>query len=139
MMCRTCRMLYSLLRQTVRIKPIIVLSLLVKCILSRKNRLLEPMMKVEVTVPDEYLGDVMGDMNKRRGRILGTDMANGKQIITAEVPQAEMFRYATDLRSMTQGRGKFEMHVVRYEEVPAMNNDKIIADAKKREEEANKK
>ena len=100
---------------------------------------LEPIVEAKVTVPDEYLGDILGDMNKRRGRILGTDMANGKQIITAEVPQAEMFRYATDLRSMTQGRGKFEMHVVRYEEVPAMNNDKIIADAKKREEEANKK
>lgn len=100
---------------------------------------LEPIVEAKVTVPDEYLGDILGDMNKRRGRILGTDMANGKQIITAEVPQAEMFRYATDLRSMTQGRGKFEMHIVRYEEVPAMNNDKIIADAKKREEEAAKK
>ncbi len=100
---------------------------------------LEPIVEAKVTVPDEYLGDILGDMNKRRGRILGTDMSNGKQIITAEVPQAEMFRYATDLRSMTQGRGRFEMHVVRYEEVPAMNNDKIIADAKKREEEANKK
>ena len=100
---------------------------------------LEPIVEAKVVVPDEYLGDILGDMNKRRGRILGTDMANGKQIITAEVPQAEMFRYATDLRSMTQGRGKFEMHVVRYEEVPAMNNDKIIADAKKREEESAKK
>lgn len=100
---------------------------------------LEPIVEAKVIVPDEYLGDILGDMNKRRGRILGTDMVNGKQIITAEVPQAEMFRYATDLRSMTQGRGKFEMHVVRYEEVPAMNNDKIIADAKKREEESAKK
>lgn len=100
---------------------------------------LEPIVEAKVIVPDEYLGDILGDMNKRRGRILGTDMANGKQIITAEVPQAEMFRYATDLRSMTQGRGRFEMHVVRYEEVPAMNNDKIIADAKKREEESAKK
>lgn len=94
---------------------------------------LEPIMEAKITVPDDYLGDILGDMNKRRGRILGTDMANGKQIITAEVPQAEMFRYATDLRSMTQGRGKFEMHLVRYEEVPAMNNDKIIAEAKSRE------
>ncbi len=94
---------------------------------------LEPIVEAKIVVPDEYLGDILGDMNKRRGRILGTDMANGKQIITAEVPQAEMFRYATDLRSMTQGRGRFEMKVVRYEEVPAMNNDKIIADAKARE------
>ncbi len=100
---------------------------------------LEPIVEAKVVVPDEYLGDILGDMNKRRGRILGTDMANGKQIITAEVPQAEMFRYATDLRSMTQGRGRFDMHIVRYEEVPSMNNDKIIADAKKREEEAAKK
>ncbi len=100
---------------------------------------LEPIMEAKITVPDEYLGDILGDMNKRRGRILGTDMANGKQIITAEVPQAEMFRYATDLRSMTQGRGRFSMTFVRYEEVPSTNNDKIIADAKKREEEAAKK
>ncbi len=100
---------------------------------------LEPIMEAHITVPDDYLGDILGDMNKRRGRILGTDMANGKQIITVEVPQAEMFRYATDLRSMTQGRGKFDMHLVRYEEVPSNYNDKIIADAKKREEEAAKK
>ncbi len=101
---------------------------------------LEPIMEAKITVPDDFLGDILGDMNKRRGRILGTDVAaGGKQVITAEVPQAEMFRYATDLRSMTQGRGKFEMRLVRYEEVPASNNDKIIADAKKREEEANKK
>lgn len=99
---------------------------------------LEPIMEAKITVPDEFLGDILGDMNKRRGRILGTDMAGGKQIITAEVPQAEMFRYATDLRSMTQGRGKFEMKLVRYEEVPSTNNDKIIAEAKKREEESKK-
>ncbi len=94
---------------------------------------LEPIVEAKITVPDEFLGDILGDMNKRRGRILGTDMLNGKQIITAEAPQAEMFRYATDLRSMTQGRGRFEMHVVRYEEVPTMYNDKIIAEAKARE------
>ena len=100
---------------------------------------LEPIMEAKITVPDDYLGDILGDMNKRRGRILGTDAVNGKQVITAEVPQAEMFRYATDLRSMTQGRGKFEMHLVRYEEVPGSANAKIIEDAKKREEEAAKK
>jgi len=97
---------------------------------------LEPIMEAKITVPDDYLGDILGDMNKRRGRILGTDMDNGKQIITAEVPQAEMYKYATDLRSMTQGRGKFEMKFIRYEEVPSSNNAAIIADAKKREEEA---
>ena len=96
-------------------------------------------MEVRVTVPEEYLGDILGDMNKRRGRILGTDTAPGaKQIITAEVPQAEMFRYATDLRSMTQGRGKFSMSLIRYDEVPASANAKIIEDAKKREEDAKK-
>ncbi len=100
---------------------------------------LEPIMEAKITVPDEYLGDILGDMNKRRGRILGTDMSAGKQIITAEVPQAEMFRYATDLRSMTQGRGRFEMKLVRYEEVPGSANAAIIEDAKKREEEAAKK
>lgn len=99
---------------------------------------LEPIVEAKITVPSDYLGDILGDMNKRRGRILGTDAAGAKQIITAEVPQAEMFRYATDLRSMTQGKGRFEMHIVRYEEVPAQYNPKIIADAKKREEEAKK-
>ncbi len=100
---------------------------------------LEPIVEVKVVVPDDYLGDIMGDMNKRRARILGTDMiSGGKQVITVEVPQAEMYRYATDLRSMTQGRGRFTMEFVRYEEVPASNNDKIIEDAKKREEEAKK-
>ncbi|NLZ25809.1 MAG: elongation factor G, partial [Clostridiales bacterium] len=70
----------------------------------------------------------------RRGRILGTDSFNGKAVVTAEVPQAELFKYATDLRSMTQGRGKFTMKFVRYEEVPAQLTPKIIEDAKKRKE-----
>ena len=88
--------------------------------------LLEPIMHVEVTVPDEYMGDIIGDMNKRRGRILGMEPKNGKQVVTAEVPQAEMFKYATDLRSMTQAKGSFTMTFERYEEVPKMNADKII-------------
>ncbi len=96
---------------------------------------LEPIMDVKVTVPESYLGDVLGDMNKRRSRILGTDSANGKQIIHVEVPQAEILKYATDLRSMTQGRGKFTVEFVRYEEVPPSNSAKIIEDAKKRAEE----
>lgn len=95
---------------------------------------LEPIMEVVITIPDSYLGDIMGDMNKRRGRILGTDSFNGKAVVTAEVPQAELFKYATDLRSMTQGRGKFTMKFVRYEEVPAQLTPKIIEDAKKRKE-----
>ena len=100
---------------------------------------LEPIMTAKITVPSDYLGDILGDMNKRRGRILFTDAEGSKQVITAEVPQAEMFRYATDLRSMTQGRGKFTMELTRYEEVPGSANAKIIEDAKKRKEEAAKK
>lgn len=93
--------------------------------------ILEPIMKLEVTVPDNYMGDIMGDINKRRGRILGTDQADGKSIVTAEAPQSELCKYATDLRSMTQGRGKFTTEFVRYEEVPPMAQDKIIEEAKK--------
>lgn len=92
---------------------------------------LEPIMEATIKIPDEYLGTILGDINKRRGRILGTQSMNGKQEIQIEVPHAEMFRYATDLRSMTQGRGEFEMHFVRYEEVPLNLNDKIIKDANK--------
>ena len=88
-------------------------------------------MQLTIVVPDSYMGDVMGDMNKRRGRILGTDQTEGKSIVTAEAPQAELAKYAIDLRSMTQGRGRFTSEFVRYEEVPPMAQDKIIADAKK--------
>ena len=98
--------------------------------------LLEPIMKVEVNIPDAYLGDVMGDMNKRRGRILGMDQQNdGSQILIAEAPQAEMFEYSIDLRAMTQGRGTFSMEFVRYEEVPENIAGKIIEEAKKAKEE----
>ncbi len=91
--------------------------------------LLEPIMHVEVFVPDEYMGDIMGDMNKRRGRIMGMDQVNGLQRVTAEAPQAEMFKYATDLRSMTQARGSFTMRFERYEEVPSDVDKKIIENA----------
>ena len=94
--------------------------------------LLEPIMMAEVLAPDSYMGDILGDISKRRGRILGADAVDGMQKITAEVPHAEMFKYATDLRSMTQGRGKFAMSFVRYEEVPASMADKVIAEAKAR-------
>ncbi len=80
--------------------------------------LLEPVMKVEVTVPEEYMGDVMGDLNSRRGRIEGMDSNSGAQSIRAFVPLAEMFGYATSLRSRTQGRGNYSMHFAHYEEVP---------------------
>lgn len=94
--------------------------------------LLEPIMKLTITIPDEYMGDVMGDINKRRGKILGMEPTdNGKQVLTAEAPQAETFKYAIDLRAMTQGRGYFEMELVRYSEVPAQIAEKIIAAANK--------
>lgn len=96
--------------------------------------LLEPINKVEVNVPEDYMGDVMGDMNKRRGRILGMEPQNdGTQLIIAEAPHAELFEYAIDLRSMTQARGNFKMEFVRYEEVPGNIAEKIIADAKEEE------
>ncbi len=88
--------------------------------------LLEPMMKVEVTVPEEYMGDVMGDINSRRGRIEGMEARFGVQVITAYVPLAEMFGYATDLRSKSQGRGVYTMQLSHYEEVPASIAEKII-------------
>lgn len=93
--------------------------------------ILEPVMKMDITVPDGYLGDIMGDMNKRRGRILGTDTVDGNAVVTAEAPQAEILKYATDLRSMTQGRGSYVTEFVRYEEVPSNLQDKIIAETKK--------
>jgi len=96
--------------------------------------LLEPIVRVEVYVPDSYTGDIMGDLNKRRGRILGMNpQGGGIQQVVAEVPQAEMFKYATDLRSMTQGRGYFNMEFVRYEEAPPAVSEKVIEEAKKME------
>lgn len=89
--------------------------------------LLEPIMKVEVTVPDEYMGDVMGDLNSRRGRIEGMDSRGGAQIIRAKVPLAEMFGYSTTLRSRTQGRGVYSMEISHYEEVPRSIADEITA------------
>ncbi|MBQ4061940.1 MAG: elongation factor G [Christensenellaceae bacterium] len=87
--------------------------------------LMEPMMKVEVVIPDEYLGDVLGNITARRGRIEGTDMRNGTQVVDAVVPLSEMFGYATDLRSHTQGRGNFSMQFDHYEKVPASLADKL--------------
>ena len=93
--------------------------------------ILEPIAELKVFVPDSYTGDVVGDLNKRRGRVMGM----GGGVIEAEVPMGEMSSYAIDLRSMTQGRGSYSMKFVRYEEVPQMNQAKIIEDAKKDEEE----
>ncbi|HOQ37254.1 MAG TPA: elongation factor G [Acetivibrio sp.] len=88
--------------------------------------LLEPIMKVVVTVPEEYMGDVMGDLNSRRGRIEGMEARNGAQVITANVPLSEMFGYATALRSRTQGRGVFTMEISHFEEVPKNIQEQII-------------
>ena len=88
--------------------------------------LLEPIMKVEVLTPDTYFGDVMGNITSRRGIIQGTEDRNGIKVIDANVPLAEMFGYATDLRSRTQGRGNYTMQFDHYAEVPKSVAEKII-------------
>ena len=93
--------------------------------------LLEPIMKVDVTLPDEYLGDVMGNVSARRGTIFGTDLNNGSQIIHAEIPLSEMFGYATDLRSRTQGRGNYTLQFDHYAEVPRNIAEKVIGERSK--------
>lgn len=92
--------------------------------------ILEPVMKVEVTMPEEYMGDVIGDLNSRRGRIEGMDDVGNGKIVKAYVPLAEMFGYSTDLRSITQGRGNFSMFFEKYEPAPKNVQDKIVADKK---------
>lgn len=89
--------------------------------------LLEPIMKVEVTMPEEYMGDVIGDLNSRRGRVEGMDDISGGKIVKAYVPLAEMFGYATDLRSRTQGRGNYSMFFEKYEQVPKNVQEKVLA------------
>ena len=93
--------------------------------------LLEPIMKVEVTMPEEYMGDVIGDINSRRGRIEGMDDIGGGKMVKAYVPLAEMFGYSTDLRSKTQGRGNYSMFFEKYEQVPKSVQEKVIADKSK--------
>ena len=89
--------------------------------------LLEPIMKVEVTMPEEYMGDVIGDINSRRGRIEGMDDLGGGKIVRGYVPLAEMFGYSTDLRSKTQGRGNYSMFFEKYEQVPKQVQEKVLA------------
>ena len=97
--------------------------------------LLEPVCELKVTVPDQYMGDILGDLNKRRGRVMGmTPTGNGEQVIEAECPEAELMSYAIDLRSMTQSRGSFVMHFVRYEQCSADAQAKAIAAAKAMQE-----
>jgi elongation factor G len=98
--------------------------------------LIEPIMNVEVTVPDQYMGDVIGDLNSKRGRILGMQPKGKMQVVGAQVPLAEMSRYSIDLRSITGGRGVFSMELSHYEEVPDHIAQKIIAEAKKKQEES---
>ena len=93
--------------------------------------LLEPIMKVDITVPEEYMGDVIGDVNSRRGRMEGMDTVQGTTTIHAFIPLSEMFGYATDLRSKTQGRGVYAMEPSHYEEVPKSVLETIVASRKK--------
>ena len=96
--------------------------------------LLEPIMNVSITAPDEYMGDIMGDLNSRRGRVLGMDSKGKNQVIKAQVPMSEFLTYAPDLRSITGGRGIFSMEFSHYAEVPAQISQKIVEEVKKAEE-----
>jgi elongation factor G len=98
--------------------------------------LLEPIVDVEVTVPDQFMGDVIGDLNSKRGRILGMQPKGKMQVVSAQVPLSEMRRYSIDLRSITGGRGVFTMEFSHYEEVPEHIASKIIEQAKKEKEES---
>jgi elongation factor G len=100
--------------------------------------LLEPIVKIEVIVPDEYMGDVMGDMNSRRGKIIGVEGKGNSQVVKAHVPMSEVLKYAPDLRSMTGGRGTFTVEFSHYEEVPAHIAPKVIEQAKKEREQQEK-
>lgn len=106
-----------------------------KGIQEAKPCLLEPIMKVDITVPERYTGDVMGDINKRRGKILGMDPCDAGTTLHAEIPQSELFDYAVVLRAMTQARGTFELEIARYEELPGQLAEKVIS-AYKAEHEA---
>ncbi|MDA8126084.1 MAG: elongation factor G [Deltaproteobacteria bacterium] len=105
-----------------------------KGILECKPTLLEPIVNIMIEIPDEYMGDVIGDLNSRRGKVLGMDSQGHHQIIKGQVPLAEILKYAPDLRSMTSGRGTFTYEHSHYEEVPSFIADKIIAESKKEEE-----
>jgi elongation factor G len=100
-------------------------------VLQARPVLLEPIMTVEVRIPEQYMGEVNRDLNGRRGRVLGMDLADGMQIINAHVPQAELFSYATELRSLTAGRGTFSAVLDHYEDVPSNLAEKIIEVHKK--------
>ncbi len=103
-----------------------------------KPVLLEPIVSVEIEIPEAFMGDIIGDLNTKRGRVMGMEPSGKKQVVKAQVPQAEMARYTIDLKSMTQGRGKFLMQFSHYEEVPAQYADKIIEKAKQEREDKEK-
>jgi elongation factor G len=108
-----------------------------KGVMDCRPALLEPIMAVEVRVPEAYMGDVNRDLNTRRGRVLGMDTSDdGTQVVSAHVPQAELFTYATELRSLTHGRGVFSATLDHYDEVPGHVADKIIAAHRKEAEAA---
>ena len=98
-----------------------------------KSVILEPIMKVEITVPEEYMGDVIGDVNSRRGRMEGMEAVDGMQEIRAFIPLSDMFGYATDLRSKTQGRGTYSMVFSHYDEVPKSVLETIVATRAKKD------
>ncbi|MCS5604132.1 MAG: elongation factor G, partial [Alphaproteobacteria bacterium] len=98
-----------------------------KLVMSAKPKLLEPIMRVEVVTPEDYVGDVMGDLNRRRGHITGTELRGNAQVVGAMVPLANMFGYVNNLRSATQGRAQFTMHFDHYEQVPQAVSDEVRA------------
>ena len=99
-----------------------------------KSVLLEPIMHMEILIPDEYMGDVIGDLNKKRGKVLGMEPEGKYQRLIAEAPMSELFKYATDLRSITQAKGSFNMSLDKYEEVPAAEALKVIDKCKELKE-----
>ncbi|MDR0881016.1 MAG: elongation factor G [Candidatus Adiutrix sp.] len=107
-----------------------------KAFMECKPTILEPVMLLTVTVPDEFMGDVMGDISSRRGKLLGTEARGKKQVIKAHVPQVEILSYAPTLTSMTGGRGSFSIEFARYDEAPPQIKDKVVAEYRPREEEA---
>jgi elongation factor G len=102
-----------------------------KAALAAKPVLLEPISEMEVVIPEENVGDIIGDLNGRRGRVLGVDALGKSQIVRCQVPLAEVLRYSSDLRSITSGRGQFTMKVSHYEEIPAAIAEKVISESKK--------
>lgn len=107
-----------------------------EAVLKAKPVLLEPIMDVDVTVPDEYMGDITGSLNSRRGRIMGMEPGIGIQVIKAKVPLEEMYKWANELKSLTGGRGNYAMRFSHYEIVPSNVNQMIIEKAKRAKEEA---